>query len=119
MKYELNNKLKLPMPKEGVTELDKMIDMQGFKVDITKIVRKDDKVTVYVDTHYDPQSPENICYFTINMEKMSLDYFHWIMNDQATTEGFEFLSIKKEKLTIYFNELYTKKKVHGVFVSMI
>ncbi len=78
---------------------------------ITKIVRKDDNVTVYVDTHYDPQSPENICYFTINMEKMSLDYFHWIMNDQATTEGFEFyINPEAKNLTIYFSELYTTIK---------
>jgi hypothetical protein len=42
---------------------------------------------------------------------MSLDYYHWIMNDQATTEGFEFyINPKKKNLTIYFNELYTNKK---------
>ena len=111
LRYDLNNKLKLPMPKEGVTEVNKIIDLQGFKVDVTKIVRKNDKVTVYVDTHYDPNSPENICYFTVDMEKMSLDYYHWIMNDQATTEGFEFyINPKMKNLTIYFNELYTNKK---------
>ncbi len=108
LKYDLNNKLKLPMPEEGVTELNQIIDMQGFKVDITKIVRKNDKVTVYVDTHYDPNTPENICYFTVDMEKMSLDYYHWLMNDQVTTVGFEFyIDPKMKNLTIYFSELYT------------
>ena len=111
LKYDLNSKLKLPMPKEGVTEVNKTVDMQGFKVDITKIVREDDKVTVYVDTHYNPNCLENICYFTIDMEKMSLDYYHWLMNDQVTTEGFEFyINPKKKNLTIYFNELYTTIK---------
>lgn len=111
LKYELNSEWKIPMPKEGITEVNQTIDMQGFKVDITKIVRNNDKITVYVDTHYDLSIPENICYFMIDMDKMSLDYYHWLMNEQDAIEGFEFYINPKEKnLTINFNELYTTMK---------
>ena len=111
LKYNLNSELKLPMPKEGVTEVNKTVEMQGFKVDITKIVRENDKLTIYIDTHYSQSFSENICYFMVDMEKMSLDYYHWLMNDQATIEGFEFYINPNEKnLTIYFNELYTTMK---------
>lgn len=111
LKYNLDSKFTLPMPAQGETQINQTIDLHGFKLMITKIIRKDNLVTIYVDTNYHSDSPDNICYFLVDMDKMSLDYYHWIMNDQVTTEGIEFyINPDKKKLNIYFKELYTVLK---------
>jgi|GEM_PF-1157029 hypothetical protein len=112
LKYDLNDqKVTFPMPKEGETQINKTVDLQGYKVDITKILRKDNQVTVFVDTHYDENRPENPCYFMVNMGKMNLDYYHYQLNDQLTTESIDFyINPDEENLSIYFKELYTISK---------
>jgi hypothetical protein len=108
LQYKLDNKITLPLPAQGETNINQTVDLQGFKLRITKISRKDDLVTVYVDTSYNADNPENICYFMMDMEKMSLNYYHWIMNDQITTEGVEFnINPDTKKITLHFKELYT------------
>ncbi len=111
LKYNLDNKLELPMPKEGETKVNIPINLHGFPITITKIIRKDKLVTLYTDTNYSTDANENINYFILDMDAMSIDYYHYKLNDKITTEAFEFyINPDKKKLVIHFKELYTTLK---------
>lgn len=111
LKYNLDNKLELPMPKEGETKVNIPINLHGFPITITKIIRKDKLVTLYTDTNYSTDANENITYFILDMDAMSIDYYHYKLNDKITTEAFEFyINPDKKKLVIHFKELYTTFK---------
>jgi len=108
LKYNLNNKVTLPMPKEGETKLNEVLDLQGFPLKLIRVIRKKDHVTFYIDTSYDENKPENISSVMLDMGAMSLDHFKWNLNDQITTESFEFsIDTQDQKLTLYFNEMHT------------
>lgn len=111
LQYKVHEKIKFSMPKEGSTTINQTVDLHGYKIDITKAIRKKDLVTIYVNTHYNSNNPENVGYFYLDMGKMKLDYYHYILNDQLTTEAFEFhVNPHKKNLTLYFSDLFTLMK---------
>ncbi len=106
--YPADNELTLPMPQEGETIVNQELSITGFPLTITKIIRKGDLVTVFIDTHYREEAPENINYLMVDMEKMKLDYYHWNLTDQNTSDFFEFyVNPKQKKLKLKFEKLYT------------
>lgn len=116
LKYSISNKLTIPMPKEGSTEVNKVLDLQGFPLKITHVIREGDYVKVFIDTSYDENKPENMNNVILDMDAMSINYFKWNLNDQITTESFEFyIKPKDKKLTIKFKEMYTVLKGPWVF----
>jgi hypothetical protein len=108
LKYKVDNEITLPMPKEGETQVGKVIEMHGFSFKITRIFREGIKVIVYVDTNFNENKPENLSFISLDMGAIPIDMYKWKLNNHITTESYEFnINPGDRKLKIKFNEMYT------------
>ena len=111
LKYAAANEIILPMPAEGETSVNKTIEMNGFPLKITRILREGNKVKVFVDTNFNEDKPENLSTISLDMNAMSLNMYKWNFTNQITTESYEFnINPKDKKLKIKFSEMYTIMK---------
>ncbi|MDP4089118.1 MAG: hypothetical protein Q8930_07590 [Bacillota bacterium] len=111
LKYKVDNEVTLPMPAEGETQVNKTIEMHGFTMKITKIMRAGNKVTVYVDTGYDANKSENLGIVNLDMDAMSIDSVESNRNENVATDYFKFdINPWNRKLKIKFKDMTTIMK---------
>jgi hypothetical protein len=116
LKYDVNNEITLPMPEEGENQIDKVIDMHGFPLKITKILREENSVKIYVDSNYNKNNPENLSTIFVDFNAMGINHYKWNLNDDIITESIEFnINPKDKDLKIKFDKMYTIMRGPWVF----
>jgi hypothetical protein len=90
--YEISKNINFPIPKEGVLEVNKNFDINGFNFTVKKVVRTENSVKVYVDTNYDIDKVENLSELRIEAvnSKRSMGYGWTLNKENRTVEYFEF-----------------------------
>lgn len=107
MHYKIDKEISFNVPTSGELQINKTINMYGFKVKFEKVLRQGDKLRIYVDSYYNKNKPENIIRF--NLKNQS--FYSWKFDDNIVAKYYE-INIKtgQKKVKIQLSDMYTNLK---------
>lgn len=112
---EVNKEITLPVPRKGDAGVNKQVDLNGFKLNIIKVMRVGNNLRIYLNTNYDKSKKENLSDFILAdpkaMGTAGYDYMKHF-SDDGYIEYYELDDInpKDKQITLKITDMYTRLK---------
>jgi hypothetical protein len=118
MEYDISEEINLPIPETGEKIVNKIVKLNEFKFEITKVSRIGENFRVYVNTDYQKDKSENINIVHMNVLRnknsepnSSYGGYSWQLDENAVVKYYEFKVKPEDKnMIMQLRELDTNFK---------